>query len=134
MIPAHIFLFATGLYPIYKFFKSRKKAHTQVVSIQDDPALNFYLKALAFGVGGVFTLSGVNVQPYYIIVVFPFLYIWLASIYQKQVKLLATIAVLQLFITFTFLVFIHRTGGFPERGYGIVYRLQVEQPQNINQE
>ncbi|MBO3461161.1 hypothetical protein G7B40_017300 [Aetokthonos hydrillicola Thurmond2011] len=131
MIPAHIFLFATGLYPIYRFFKSRKKAHTQVRSTtEEDPALNFYLKALAFGVGGVFTLSGVNVQPYYIIVVFPFLYIWLALIYQNHVKLLATIALLQLFITFTFLVFIHRTGGFPGRGYGIVYRLQVQQVQS----
>lgn len=59
--------------------------------------------------------------------VFSFLYIWLALLYQNQVKLLTTIALVQLFITFTFLVFIHRTGGNPGPGYGIVYRLQVEQ-------
>jgi len=130
MIPAHLFLLGIGLYPIYRFFKSRRNSHPQVSSGEVESELNFYLKALAFGVGGVFTLSGVNVQPYYIIVVFPFLYIWLALCYQNQVKLLTTIALVQLFITFTFLVFIHRTGGFPGPGYGVVYRLQVEQLPN----
>ncbi|SRR5579883_414072 len=130
MIPAHIFLLGIGLYPIYRFFKSRRNSQSRDSVSEVQPELNFYLQALAFGVGGVFTLSGVNVQPYYIIVVFPFLYIWLALCYHKQVKLLAIIALMQLFITFTFLVFIHRTGGFPGRGYGIVYRLQVEQPHN----
>lgn len=127
MIPAHIFLFGIGWYPIYRFFKSRKSSHTHVSSSEVHSKLNFYIKALALGVGGVFTLSGINVQPYYIIVVFPFLYIWLASVYQNQVKLLVTIALVQLFITLTFLIFIHRTGGFPGPGYGIVYRLQVQQ-------
>lgn len=121
MIPAHIFLFSIGLYPIYRFFKSRKNKVQS--SLQQEP-LNFYLKACAFGVGGVFTLSGVSVQPYYILVVFPFLYIWLAIVYQNNIKLLITIILVQLFITVTFLAFIHRTGGIPGPGYGIVYRLQ----------
>ncbi len=123
MIPVHIILFAIGLYPIYRFFQSRRKFREQVFSGEVDTKLNFYLKALAFGVGGVFTLSFVNVQPYYILVVFPFLYIWLAVVYKNNVKLLAAIALMQLFVTVTFLVFIHRTGGIPGPGYGIVYRL-----------
>jgi len=129
MIPAHIFLLGIGLYPIYRFFKSRRNSCDQAASDKVGSELNFYLKALGFGVGGIFTLTGVNVQPYYVIVVFPFLYIWLALLYQNQVKLLTTITLVQLFITFTFLVFIHRTGGSPGPGYGIVYRLQVEQRQ-----
>jgi hypothetical protein len=126
MIPAHLFLLGIGLYPIYRFFTHRNR-----YLIDKTNPLNFYLQALAFGVGGVFTLSGVNVQPYYILVVFPFMYIWLALVYQHQFKLLLTIALVQLFITVTFLTFIHRTGGVPGRGYGITYRVQMEQQQNL---
>jgi hypothetical protein len=129
MIPAHLFLFGIGWYPIYRFFKSRKSAQVHTSSDEAHLKLTFYIKALALGVGGVFTLSSINVQPYYIMVVFPFMYIWLAWMYQKQVKLLMIIAFMQLFITLTFLSFIHRTGGFPDPGYGIVYRLQVQQTQ-----
>lgn len=122
MIPAHLFLLGIGIYPLYKYFQYRKQPRT-FVNEEVDAELNFYLKALAFGVGGVFTLSGVTVQPYYIIIVFPFLYIWLALVYKNKTRLLTTITLVQLFITLTFLTFIHRTGGMPGRGYGIVYRL-----------
>lgn len=122
MIPAHLFLLGIGIYPIYKYFQYRKQPHT-FVNEEVDAELNFYLQALAFGVGGVFTLSGVTVQPYYIIIVFPFLYIWLALVYKNKTRLLTTITLVQLFITLTFLTFIHRTGGIPGRGYGIIYRL-----------
>ncbi|MGA7934490.1 MAG: hypothetical protein WCA35_13160 [Kovacikia sp.] len=131
MIPAHLFLFGIGCYAVYKFFKSHKSSSDQTSpnnASNAHSALNFYFKALGLGVGGAFTLSGINVEPYYILVVFPFLFIWLALVYQNQVKLLITIVLIKLFISMTFLVFIHRTGGFPDPGYGIVYRLQVQQP------
>ena len=130
MMAAHIVLFVIGWYPVYRFFKTRKSPDAPVSSSGAHSELNFYIKALVLGVGGVFTLSSINVQPYYIFVAFPFMYIWLALMYQKQVKLLLTIALMQLFITLTFLSFIHRTGGFPGAGYGVVYRLQVQQPQS----
>ncbi|MBV8887592.1 MAG: hypothetical protein JO235_26840, partial [Chroococcidiopsidaceae cyanobacterium CP_BM_RX_35] len=123
MIPAHLFLLGIGIYPIYKYFQSRKQPRTPVNEDEIDAELNFYLKALAFGVGGVFTLSGVTIQTYYLIIVFPFLYIWLALVYKNKTRLLTTITLVQLFITLTFLTFIHRTGGIPGPGYGIIYRL-----------
>ncbi|MBV9386619.1 MAG: hypothetical protein JOZ78_09350 [Chroococcidiopsidaceae cyanobacterium CP_BM_ER_R8_30] len=123
MIPTHLFLLGIGIYPIYRYFKTRKQLRISASKEQIDADLNFYLKALAFGVGGVFTLSEVTVQPYYIIIVFPFLFIWLALVYKNKTRLLITITLLQLFITLTFLTFIHRTGGVPGPGYGIVYRL-----------
>ena len=122
MIPAHLFLLGVGLYPLYKWFKYQK-----VNKEKGNSWLNFYLKALAFGVGGAFTISAVNVRPYYITVVFPFIYIWLAKLYQNRVRMLIAIALIQLFISFTFLSFIHRTGGFANSDYGIVYRLQMLQ-------
>jgi hypothetical protein len=131
MIPAHLFLVGIGLYALYRWFKSRKNSHKKASTSEVEPALIFYLKAMAIGVGGAFTLSAVNVHPYYITIVFPFMYMWLAQLYQKKVRLLMAIALVQLLITVTFLVFIHRTGGIPftGSGYGITYRLQVEQPQ-----
>lgn len=129
MIPAHIFLLGVGLYPIYRWFKSRRNSQKKVLIGTVEPELKFYLNALAWGVGGVFTLSAVNVRPYYIAVVFPFIYIWLALLYNNKLKMLSAIALVQLFITFSFLVFIHRTGGVPGTDYGVVYRLQVEQQQ-----
>ncbi|NER22783.1 MAG: hypothetical protein F6J96_19215 [Symploca sp. SIO1C2] len=93
-----------------------------------EPKLSFYLKALGFGVGGAFTLSRVNVHPYYIAIAFPFIYLWLAGLYRNKIKILLAIALVQLLISLTFLVYVHRTGGMPYcgAGYGVSYRFQVE--------
>ncbi|NER94338.1 MAG: hypothetical protein F6J86_10935 [Symploca sp. SIO1B1] len=92
-----------------------------------EPKLNLYLKALGFGVGGTFTLLAVNVPPYYMALVFPFTYIWLAQLYRHKTKLLLAIVLVQLLISLTFLIFIHRTGGIPFEGsgYGTSYRFQM---------
>jgi hypothetical protein len=129
MAPAHLFLLAIGWYPVYRFLKSRRTPRPNASANAAHSKLKFYIGALAWGVGGVFTLSGIAFQPYYIMVVFPFAYIWLALMYQNQVRLMVTIALMQLFITSTFLIFIHRTGGVDAPGYGIVYRLQMQQSQ-----
>ena len=125
MVPTHLFLLGIGLYPCYQWLNLRKNRPKKVNSKAENSWLNFYLKALVFGVGGAFTLSAVNVRPYYITVVFPFIYIWLAKLYQGRVKMLIVIVLMQLFISITFLSFIHRTGGFANSDYGIVYRLQM---------
>ena len=124
MIPAHLFLVGIGLYPLYRWFKSRKKPTPP----SKETYLSFYLKAMGLGVGGAFTLSRVNVHPYYITIVFPFIYIWLAQLYKNKLKVLIAIALAQLLISCTFLVYVHRTGGMPScgAGYGVSYRFQVE--------
>ncbi|MGB5967600.1 MAG: hypothetical protein WBG70_04650, partial [Spirulinaceae cyanobacterium] len=73
-------------------------------------------------------LSRVNVHPYYITLVFPFTYIWLARLYKNKLKVLIAIALVQLLISCSFLMFVHRTGGMPYcgAGYGVSYRFQVE--------
>ncbi|NES20050.1 MAG: hypothetical protein F6K41_14245 [Symploca sp. SIO3E6] len=157
MIPAHLFLVGIGLYPLYRWMKRRQEAGgrrqeaegspDEKVSPSEDesrlfpiphspfpiphlqePQLSFYLKALGFGVGGAFTLSRVNVHPYYIAIAFPFIYLWLAGLYRNKVKILLAIALVQLLISLTFLVYVHRTGGMPScgAGYGVSYRFQVE--------
>jgi len=169
MVPIHLFLAIIGIYPLYRWWKNRKRARRHQATTraffqsqqsdvganylsddlsakpklyslnalpsdslntnhnQRDSELNLYLKALAFGVGGAFTLVRVNVHSHYIAIVFPFAYIWLAQLYQNRVKLLMAIVLAQLLISVTFLNFIHRTGGAPfsQSGYGITYRVQM---------
>ncbi|NER24440.1 MAG: hypothetical protein F6J96_27795 [Symploca sp. SIO1C2] len=127
MVPSHLFLAIIGLYPLYRWWRARQKSRHQAATNQRDSQLNLYLKALAFGVGGAFTLARVNVHSHYIAIVFPFAYIWLAQLYQNRVKLLMAIVLAQLLISVTFLNFIHRTGGTPfgETVYGITYRVQM---------
>ncbi|MGB3692901.1 MAG: hypothetical protein WA999_09255 [Spirulinaceae cyanobacterium] len=124
MIPAHLFLLGIGIYPFYRWFKSRKKPTFP----PEDSHLSFYLKAMGLFVGIVFTLSRVNVHPYYITIIFPFTYIWLARLYKNKLKVLIAIALVQLLISCSFLMFVHRTGGMPYcgAGYGFSYRFQVE--------
>ncbi|MGB3694252.1 MAG: hypothetical protein WA999_16180 [Spirulinaceae cyanobacterium] len=130
MIPAHLFLVGVGIYPFYRWFKSRNYSRPK------KSELSFYLKAIGFGVGGAFTLAAVNVPPYYIAVVFPYPYLWLAKLYQNKIKILVVIALMQLLISFTFLSFIHRTGGIPFEGsgYGMSYRFQMTEkmPELVN--
>ncbi len=124
MIPAHLFLVGIGIYPLYRWFKSRKKPTPP----SKETYSSFYLKAMGLGVGGAFTLSRVNVHPYYITIVFPFIYIWLAQLYKNKLKVLIAITLAQLLISCTFLVYVHHTGGMPYcgAGYGVSYRFQVE--------
>lgn len=126
---AHIGLVILGSYPAYRWWKLRQ--HRQKQSFRSEPThLSFYLKAMAIGVGGTFTLSRVNVHPYYIVIVFPFVFFWLATLYQHRVQVLVMIVCLQLFISINFLTFVHRTGGMPVcgDGYGVSYRFQIEHP------
>ncbi|NES25354.1 MAG: hypothetical protein F6K41_42270 [Symploca sp. SIO3E6] len=169
MVPAHLFLVGIGIYPCYRWFKSRRRGflhkfrkslaftkprpdfisnlpapvlstynqlstfarslrqRLQSLTNRENAQLNLYLKALGFGVGGTFTLLAVNVPPYYMALVFPFPYIWLAQLYRHKIKLLLAIVLVQLLISLTFLIFIHRTGGIPFEGsgYGTSYRFQL---------
>ncbi|NEO84329.1 MAG: hypothetical protein F6J87_08750 [Spirulina sp. SIO3F2] len=128
---AHLGLVMAGAYPAYRWWKTRKYRCQRPKS--EPTRLGFYLKAMAIGTGGAYTLSRVNIHPYYIVIVFPFIYFWLATLYQHRVKVLVAIAVLQLFISVNFLTFVHRTGGMPAcgDGYGVSYRFQTEFPTPI---
>ncbi|NET58483.1 MAG: hypothetical protein F6K47_20715, partial [Symploca sp. SIO2E6] len=115
-------------FPTYKSEDSPYEKNSPSVTHSQESKLSFYLKALGFGVGGAFTLSRVNVHPYYIAIAFPFIYLWLAGLYRNKVKILLAIALVQLLISLTFLTYVHRTGGMPYcgAGYGVSYRFQVE--------
>ncbi|MGB0562019.1 MAG: hypothetical protein ACPGVO_09465 [Spirulinaceae cyanobacterium] len=127
MVPAHGFLAGIGLYPVYRWWCDRRRLSLK--SVAPTPQINFYCGALAWGTGGLFSLLRVNVHSHYLAVVFPFPYLWLARLYRQRVWVLGAIALTQLLISVTFLVFIHRTGGhsFGETEYGLTYWMQQMQ-------
>ncbi|MGB0560440.1 MAG: hypothetical protein ACPGVO_01375 [Spirulinaceae cyanobacterium] len=124
MIPAHGLLVGMGLWAMVRWFQDRRQrllpwraTHSQL-----DP----YLNALGLGVGGVFTLTATNVVPYYIPIVFPFPFLWLARTYCERTRWLVVIVLAQLLISLTFLNFIHVNGGCTDCDYGRTYRVQQE--------
>ncbi|MEA5470043.1 hypothetical protein, partial [Spirulina sp. 06S082] len=126
MIPAHLFLIGIGLYPLYHWLRqSRRISLRKIVPKKDDSQLVFYLKAMGLGVGGTFTLSAINFVPYYIPVVLPFPFFWLARLYENKLRFLLAIVLLQLLISITFLTFIHYTGGSEYSDYGLTYKTQL---------
>ncbi|MGK7927875.1 MAG: hypothetical protein AB4290_22000, partial [Spirulina sp.] len=57
--------------------------------------------------------------------VLPFPFFWLARLYKNKVKWLLAIVLAQLFISMTFLTFIHYTGGTENSDYGLSYKTQI---------
>jgi hypothetical protein len=123
---AHLFLVAMGCIGLYQWVRHQRVPLKQFLRVQPQPDLSDYLKGMSLGVGGAFSLSAMNVVPYYIPIVFPFQYLWLAKLYEHREKVIVSMIAAQLAISLTFLTFIHTSGGFeyPTSDYGKTYRMQ----------
>lgn len=92
-----------------------------------EPVPNAYLPYL--WAGGVvmpilLLLARVRIPGHYLIVLYPFIHIWVAVLERSRVRSLIMICSAQLFLSMCFLLFIHIHNGGPEAFYGTVYRLQ----------
>lgn len=85
----------------------------------------FYLYGILLGLGVLLTFGFTMVHPHYLICAFPFQYIFLAKLFEKQKLLFRSIVVAQLIITMGFLFYIHKNGGAPNGDYGVAYRVQI---------
>jgi hypothetical protein len=121
---AHVFLVLVGLKIVFDWFlpKSRLAYRSK---LENFPEARFYLQATLFGVGILMTLSGIRVHAFYLVVLFPFLHLWLAMKLYGQKRTLLAITLAQVFISVVFLVYVHRNGGVPEGDYGTAFRRQV---------
>ena len=129
MAACHLFLLGMALYFLLSFiyFKIRKSPKKPVFRDQFSLTVK-YLMIMALPVGITMTLSGFSVHAHYLIVIFPFNYIWLALIYYKKPMLLQGAIVAQLLITITFLVFVHQNQGVVGADYGKAFNTQNYQP------
>jgi hypothetical protein len=95
----------------------------------------FALGAALFGYGILLTLTGLPVHRHYLIVTFPLMYVWVASLAltgtgsgpglrRSGRSVLAVLCVVQLLLTLSFLMYIHQRGGAPLGDYGVTYGAQ----------
>jgi hypothetical protein len=120
---AHLFLLAVLVKIVCRWIgrTSRLADRANLERFRDT---RFYLQATLFGVGILMTISGIRVHPFYLIVLFPFLHLWLAMKLYRQKRTLLAVTLAQLFISVVFLVYVHQNGGVPEGDYGIAFRQQ----------
>jgi len=108
------------------YFVISRRWKEKSISLQDESMLA--LVSTGVGCGMLMTLTGIDVHRYYLTVVYPFEYYWLARVACadgiRGQRLLALIAACQLVISVSFLNFIHLNHGAPGADYGIGYQWQ----------
>ncbi|MCF8299119.1 MAG: hypothetical protein K9J13_16340 [Saprospiraceae bacterium] len=87
---------------------------------------DFYLLSILLGLGIFMSLSGLTIHPHYLIVAFPFSYIFIAKMLYNRKKLMLILIAAQLILTISFLVYIHINEGAPKGDYCKTYKSQIE--------
>jgi hypothetical protein len=88
-----------------------------------------WIYAAAFGMTCLLMAAGIRVHSHYLIVLYPLPFVWLAWLLSTHggPRLYRAALVLQLLITVTILMQIHRDGGVATGTYGVSYRAQMRQ-------
>jgi len=105
-----------------------KKLSSSILS--DKTSNNFYLFSIFIGLGFFMTLSCVWIHPHYLIVAFPFPYIFIVKMLYPNLKRIKILLVLQLLLTMFFLKYIHNTQGTDKSEYGKTYKYKIENNQS----
>jgi len=106
-----------------KLFKSSRLKERLIMNLN---ITDFFLLSILLGLGIFMTLAGITIHPHYLIVAFPFPFIFLAKMVYPRKKLFIWVLISQLFLTITFLFYIHINEGAPEGDYGKTYKSQIE--------
>jgi hypothetical protein len=132
---AHLFLAAMGILTLKKiisyiklFYLNLKQKTFSAFLFANNSITKFYLFSILLGLGVLMNFSGFTVQPHYLICAFPFVYIFLAKIFEGKIFLLKGIIIAQLVSTVMFHLYVHRHNGIKDGDYGITYKEQM----NIN--
>jgi hypothetical protein len=89
----------------------------------------FYLIAILLGLGIIMTLSCIWIQPHYLIIAFPFPYIFVMRMLYPRKKLMIATLILQLLLSIAFFSFIHQTQGTEDSDYGKTYKYKINHEQ-----
>ncbi|MFK8005271.1 MAG: hypothetical protein AB8H03_02830 [Saprospiraceae bacterium] len=95
-------------------------------------ATEFYLLATLFSLGILMSFSGVKIRSHYLIIAYPFLFVYVVKLLFSHKKILAVLIAVQLFISICLLTFIHVNGGAEKGDYGKAYHLQTETPKKVD--
>jgi hypothetical protein len=116
-------LTAIGVLAITRWVVTRLSRATPLSSLY--PAAAFYVGAAGIGAGVLIFLITPWTYDHYLIILFPFPFVWLAMLLMPHRRLLVVVVVLQALLTGAFLVSVHRSGGFPDTDYGVSYSRQI---------
>jgi hypothetical protein len=129
---AHLFLAATAIFTLKKiggyaktFYLNLKQKTFSAFLFAKSSLTKFYLLSILLGLGVFMNFSGFMVHPHYLICAFPFMYIFLAKIFQRKTRLLKSIIIAQLFITVMFQIYVHQHSGIKDGDYGTAYKEQL---------
>jgi len=131
----HLFLMGTGIYGLKLLVPKMRRILNDIrsgVYLQNLSLADFYIIALLVLMGGIMTLSGVGIQEHYLIVVFPFTFIWLAKVFYPRRGILASILLSQLIISACFLSYVHTNHGVMGGNYGESYQSQKDRGSEMN--
>lgn len=84
----------------------------------------FYLLSILLALGVFLPLSGATIYQHYLICAFPFPFIFLAKLLHARSRVLLGLAITQLALTVSFMLYIHYVGATEQSDYGITYRAQ----------
>ena len=78
---------------------------------------------------GTSVLAGVRARSHYLVIAYPLPFVWLAWLLLTygSARLYRTALALQLAITMTLMLQVHRDGGVANGAYGLSYRAQTDQ-------
>jgi hypothetical protein len=131
----HILLGCSGIYTLFRLFGFVKDRVADIRQKQLLRRLNinlnsvdFYLLSILIGLGMIMTFSGIIVCQHYLIVAFPFTYIFLAKIFEHKRNWFKVIVTLQLLVTVSFMLYIHTHDGAKDGDYGVTYGAQIKTP------
>lgn len=135
----HLYLAAAGVFTLKEIIRHAKTLYENLKQktffaflFSNISTTKFYLLSILLGLGVLMNFSGFTVHPHYLICAFPFVYIFLAKVFQRHLFVFKALIIAQLFITVLFQVYVHKHDGIKTGDYGITYKAQIVL-QNPNQ-
>lgn len=129
----NILLASSGIYTLKRLWGYIKEMRDMIKQKQlfttlthNLSSVNFYLLSILLGLGIMMNFSGIMVCQHYLIVAFPFSYIFMAKIFRNKRKLFTYILCAQFILTASFMLYIHTHKGAKDGDYGVTYRAQME--------
>mgnify|MGYP001037531694 CR=1 FL=1 len=94
--------------------------------IKNSDDITLYAIGVIVGYGVILTFTGIKIRPHYLIICYPFSFYFFVKILENKKEIILISIVTQLFLSLSFLHFIHSKQDLSLGDYGKTYRLQMQ--------